>query len=181
MQKKKQVMQIWEIEAEKVCKLIEKDKQPTVASSVTLNTLNEMKMCATIVARQCIDTIVILLASVPTENSILIALIIPDLDSKVFREIGVEDDFGEEFMKMSIKTLGKNAKTSIFETFEPFPDSRDEIIRFAELSFPFPSEWVAEKLVDQVRSNAFQYLKHRGLYIEPEDDGEEIAYGFDDI
>ena len=159
--------------------MIEKDGQPNVVVAVEIFTLEEIVSAAETVAERYSETVCILLASTPIENALLVSVVIPGSLSRVLRD-GNSDE--ESFNHGLIGFCTQNLEKYSIVSCRKWKWTRDAcFIQSVSLSYPHHSEWVPEKLVDQVRSTAFQYLKQVGLYKEPEDDGEEIEYGFDDI
>lgn len=160
------VKELWATESERVCKLIEPDKQPNVAITVALNTHYEMETCGHKISQKCSYTVVVLLANTAVENSLLVTVIIPTSKCDI-----LELNFLDACVFGLTKSAVKNIRTNIGWSGAK--------IQTVSLSYPELSEWVPEKLVDRVRSNAFMFLKVKELYVEPPDDDEEMKFLFD--
>lgn len=112
------------------------------------------------VAKECPNTIVMLLSLDETDNSILVGVCCPNDDTQKL-------DFK--------KWLIDSTKNAIFPGTEVVMNDLNTVMR---IRYAKESEYYAFKLVDQVASEAFRVLLSLGLYHPLE---EEKEYGFDDI
>ena len=141
---------------------------------VNVKITKDLLECAEIISKYEPDATVMLLATTPIERSILIAEILPSTPvskgiSRHLKNRLLLGDWLNESTK-SVCVPGANV-TDI---------KSSDYITIREISYSNTSrENDPEKLVDQVRTNSFCFLRKAGLYVD--DSSEEKEYTFDDI
>ena len=155
----------------KICNLIQANKlqnDPNAGvfvTSITARSISEVLKCAETIARVYPETAVMLLTSTPVDRSMFVAAITP---SSALRQYLLLGDWLEESTKSVCVSGAKVADSHVGGG-----------ISIREISYANASrEHDPEKLVDQVRSNSFSFLRRKGLYTDPP---EEKEYTFDDV
>lgn len=158
-------------EGTKICNLIKANKlqnDPNAGvfvTSITAHSITEVLKCAETVAKAYPETAVMLLATTPVERAMFVATITP---SSALRQYLLLGDWLEESTKSACVSGVKVGDSHVGGG-----------ITIREISYVDASrECDPEKLVDQVRSNSFSFLRRKGLYKDPP---EEKEYTFDDI
>lgn len=160
--------------------------QEVFGDSVTVSDIKELAVCAKQVATKCEGKIIILLAPIeevapppqkgdknPPQNIVsefrlLIATIVP---TRALQQIG-----NGELLKVSTNSATAGSVSVDASRFGVFDTAS---VHFCEIEYPANSERSPLKIADEVRANAFAYLKKIGLYKEPDEDEKE--YDFEDI
>lgn len=144
-----------------VSKVKSSPEQEAFVVRVEFTSHDSITMACLEVARECPDTIIMLLSLDETDNSMLVGVCCPNDDTQ---------------QKLNFKKwLIDSTKNVIFPGTEVVMNDLNTVMR---IRYAKESEYYAFKLVDQVASEAFRVLLNLGLYHLPE---EEKEYGFDDI
>lgn len=172
-------------EGKKICKLIKTNQeQNDPNANVLIATLDWQKdgawdllSCAQYIMQNQPRTAVMLLMASSAQRLLYVAIVMPSLDLPGPHSVSLElrnNLLYGNWMDESIETIRRVQGLSIKLS------ELDSFITMKELSFIGceSKEYDPEKLIDQVRANAFSYLRSHGLYVDPP---EEKEYTFDDL
>lgn len=153
----------------RIVKTNQSQQDPNAGVIVTLITAHstaDVMECAEIVRKSHPDVVVMLLATTPIERSMFVCAIVPtERHATLF-------DWLEKSIESVCITDWRGPTVRITET--GIASIRIKEISYANLT----KDYDPEKLVDQVRTNAFSFLRAKGLYFDPP---EEKEYTFDDL
>ena len=163
-------------EGKRICGLIKTNRDQddpnsgVLVSTITANCLSEVLACSTFISDNQGETAVMLLAT--HGRTMFIATIIPDIYQTLLWTSWPEEMGWLEYSTKSVQVTEKNHSVGISKTQKDCITIKE--ISYANISYDHDPE----KLVDQVRTYAFSFLRAKGLYVDPP---EEKEYNFDDL
>lgn len=163
-------------EGKRICGLIKTNRDQddpnsgVLVSTITANCLSEVLACSTFISDNQEETAVMLLAT--HGRTMFVATIIPVLyRAFLWPSPHPEESECSGWLDDSTKSVQMAENTA--------NKTQKDCVTIKEISYANVSyDHDPEKLLDQVRTNAFSFLRRKGLYVDPP---EEKEYNFDDL